>query len=198
MKDLIFSWRKQLNIKKVIIIVSIIITLIIIFFAYQHNKKQKLLIEEASNPNTVFYDNKKTISVELSKMYGLKKYTPVNDYLIELRSEKNLNIFVSFKENIKEKSLKDIVSADKLAFTQSFEKQSNISEIRELNVNGHSAFTYSFHYLDQNLNIPFYIQIVWLEFKGNYYIFDIEFPLNDLNSYINIVTETLSNFKIDK
>lgn len=195
-----FSWHKTLNIKKVIIVALIILLLIIfIFFAFFKKDDDKITAVEnysnPSSPNSIFYDKDKTISLELSKLYNLEQYTPTENYLIELRSENNLNVFVSFKENIAGKELKNVVSADKRAFTEAFEKTSNISELKELNVNGNPAYTYSFHYLDQNLNQAFYIQIVWILIDNNYYIFDIEFPLDKINNYANIVTDTLALFK---
>ena len=54
---------------------------------------------------------------------------------------------------------------------------------------------YSFHYLDENLNKAFYIQVILLEIGEKIYIFDIDFPLEDLVLYTNLATETLSLFK---
>lgn len=196
----IFSWHKSINKKKVIIVSIIIIIFILSLFLFFSKKNNEVIPENIStsidsNPNSLFFDKNKTISLEISKHYNLEQYTPKENYLIELRSEDNLNVFVSFREKFVEKELKKVVLADKLAFTESFEKTSNLSELKELNINGNPAYTYSFHYLDQNLNQAFYIQIVWILIDNNYYIFDIEFPLDNINIYANIVNDTLSLFK---
>lgn len=190
--------KKYLNIKKIIIATIFIIILLIILttvISKHKNVQEELKIEE-QNPNTVFYDKDKNISIELSKGYGLSQYESEQSYLIELRSKDNLDIFVSTENNIDNKSLDTIVKADRLAYTQKFSSFSNLSDIKELSVNNNLAYTYSFHYLDSNLNQAYYIQIVWLQVNDIYYIFDIEFPLDDLAIYTNIITDTLANFKV--
>ena len=69
-----------------------------------------------------------------------------------------------------------------------------MSDIKELNVNGNLAYTYSFHYLDENLNKAFCIQVVLLELDDGIYVFDIDYPLDDLSLYKNLVTEVLEKF----
>ena len=190
--------KKYLNIKKIIIATIFIIILLIILTTVisKHKKVQEELKIEEQNPNTVFYDIDKNISIELSKGYGLSQYESEQNYLIELRSKDNLDIFISSENNIENKSLDTIVKADRLAYTQKFSSFSNLSDIKELSVNNNLAYTYSFHYLDSNLNQAYYIQIVWLQVNDIYYIFDIEFPLDDLAIYTNIITDTLANFKV--
>ena len=68
--------------------------------------------------------------------------------------------------------------------------------MKELSVNGNQAFTYSFHYLDENLKKAFYIQVVLLKMNDRIYAFDIDFPLDELNFYTNLLTETLAEFKV--
>lgn len=190
--------KKYLNFKKIIIATIFIIILLIILTTtiFKHKKIQKEIKIEEQNPNTVFYDIDKNISIELSKGYGLSQYESEQNYLIELRSKDNLDIFISSENNIENKSLDTIVKADRLAYTQKFSSFSNLSDIKELSVNNNLAYTYSFHYLDSNLNQAYYIQIVWLQVNNIYYIFDIEFPLDDLAIYTNIITDTLANFKV--
>ena len=190
--------KKYLNFKKIIIATIFIIILLIILTTtiFKHKKIQKEIKIEEQNPNTSFYDKEKNISIELSKGYGLSQYESKQNYLIELRSKDNLDIFFFFFNNIDGKSLNTIVTADRLAYTQKFSSFSNLSDIKELTVNNNLAYTYSFHYLDSNLNQAYYIQIVWLQIDNNYYIFDIEFPLDDLALYTNVITDTLANFKV--
>ena len=179
-------------------IVVIILSLLYWFNNNRNNKSSQAtpytpLTNNVTN-TTTFFNSDGSIYLELPNTYGLQQYASKNDYLIELRSNIDLNIFISSKNKIEGKSLKDIVYADKLSFVENFQTVSNISEIKELIINGNNACTYSFHYLDENLNTTFYIQVSWLEINNNYYVFDIEFPLNDLNNYINIITDVLNNF----
>ena len=201
MDELFFHWRKRLNIKKVVITIFIIMTLILLILFFYIIKEKPIgntsqtSIYHPDKDTTTFLDKNRFISLELSNNYDLKQYTSTKDYLLELRSKSNLAIFVSFKNKIEGKNFKDVVSADKFAFIENFSTVSNTSEIEEFTTNQNVGYTYGFHYLDKNLNTTFYIQVIWLEIDNNYYIFDIEFPLNDLNHYINVVTDVLSNFQ---
>ena len=206
MNELFFNWRKSLNLKKVIVAILLIVTFILLIVFWVLHKKDDTILETSplppssiSNPEkntTTFFNNNQSVSVELSNTYNLKQYTPSNNHIIELRTDNNLNIFISEKDLINGRNLKDVALADRLAYTESFESISNLSEIKELIINNSPAYTYSFHYLDTDLNETFYIQITWLETNGKYFIFDIEFPLNDLDSHTNTITETLSSFKL--
>ena len=133
--------------------------------------------------------------MELANSFNLKQYQPKQNYLLELRSENNLNIFVSKANALSNRTLSEIANADKTAFLQNFPNNSNLSDIKELSVNNNLAYTYSFHYLDKNLNQAFYLQVIWLQIGDIYYTFDIEFPLDDLSFNINIATSVLSGFK---
>lgn len=194
---------KHLNKKKLIMIVVIlvIILLTILFIVAKkistpQTNTNPPIQNTPESTTTIFSSSDKTISVELANSFNLKQYT--SNYLLELRSENNLDIFISQKDSIPNRELIDIVNADKVAFLQNFEGHSNLSDIKELSVNNNLAYTYSFHYLDSNLNKAFYLQIAWLQIEDRYYIFDIEFPLNDLSFYTNLVTSVLASFKTSK
>jgi len=191
--------QKKLNIKKVIIISVVVIIIILIVLLFSSPKKEKednlQFVAEQVDTNSIFYDINRSISVELSNAYELKQYDSEGKYLIELRSKNNTNIFISKKDKLESKNLSSVVTADKIAFTESFGTYSNLSDLKDLIINNNSAYTYSFHYLDPNLNIAFYIQIIWLEIGNNYYIFDVEFPLSDLLLNSNLITDTLIYFK---
>ena len=205
----LFEYHKELNIKKIIIAIIIILFCIVILFEIIGNiinkdsdtntdKVTQIRDKniEAQNPNSTFYSENRSISLELSKQYGLFQYYTTNDYLIELRSENNLNIFVSHRNIIENRSLTEVVSADLHAYIENYANYSNLSQIAELNTNNYKGYTYSFHYLDSSNNVPYYLQIVWLETEKGYYIFDIEFPLESLNDYVNIINDTIYSFVI--
>lgn len=191
----------KLNIKKVIIVVVILMLLIvsIIVFVLSRvtvNGKNKNTNNEADASATtqIFTDIQNTISIEIPKKYKLEQ-THNNEYLIKLSSEENVDIYISQIEKIENRDLYAIARADKLAYLESYNSYSNASELKELDVNGNKTYMYSFHYLDENLNKAFYIQVILLEVGEKIYIFDIDFPLDDLILYTNIATETLSRFK---
>lgn len=194
----IFEYRKKLNIKKIALAIIIILFFVIIITDLVSgilNKKESDNIE-AQNPNSIFYDTNNTISIELSKQYELSQYKPSGDYLIELRNPNNLNIFISHKNLIENRNLSSVVSSDLHSYIEEYTSYSNLSDITDFTTKDKTAYTYSFHYLDSKTNTPFYLQVVWLECETGYYIFDIEFPLENLNNYTKIVNETLESFTI--
>lgn len=190
----IFKFHKELNIKKVLIFIIILVLaiLLISFIFIFNNSKNKI---DNKNPNSVFISNNNSISLELSKNYSFSKVNSVQDYILELRSPNNINIFVSEKNLIENKSFNEVVDVDKKAYIENFSRYSNLSEISELTVNNFPAYSYSFHYLD-NKKIAYYLQIIWIKTDNKYYIFDIEFPLNSLDSNYTIISDTISKFKL--
>lgn len=201
MNELFYNWHRTLNKKKVFLCIGIFLIILIVVILLvkpketQNTKSTLQSIAKVSDTHTIYYDKEHSISIELLNSYNLKAYLPSNNYLIELRSEDNLDIFVSKKDFINGKNLEKVVHADQKAFIESFENTSNPSEIKQLNINDHNAFTYSFHYLDKKQNQIYYLQVTWIEYEDSYYIFDIEFPLDNLENYTNIITDTLSSFK---
>lgn len=191
----IFEFRKELNIKKIILVIVLILLIIlgaVFLFSHISNKKEEKI--EAEKPNKLFYDENKTISLEFPKTYGFTQYKASGNYLIELRTENNLNIFITKNDLIENKKLIDIASSDIKTYINEFKNSSNISEISEFEFNGKTAYTYSLHYL--NSKKPYYLQVIWIEAKNCYYTLDIEFPLDSLNNYTNIINDTTSNFII--
>lgn len=198
----LFETHKKLNIKKVILVIVIIIFLIISMFDVISNflknnndeQPENHIHTEAQNPNSIFYDANNKISVELSKKYELQQYSSTNDYLIELRSPNNLDIFIARKPLIENRTLLEVASADSKAYIENFKSNSNLSNLSDFKIGNKMAYTYSFHYLDNSTKVPYYLQVVWLEVKDYYYVFDIEFPLDNLENYKKIVNETLNSF----
>lgn len=191
---------RKLNMKKVILISAILILILIFLIVFivkkvSTPKNENIIKNEAS---TTFYSHDNLVSIELSNSLNLKNYHSSSDYLLELRSENNLNIFVEKKDALPNKTLSEITEADKIAFLDDFDSHSNLSDTKELSVNNNLGYTYSFHYLDKKLNAAFYLQVVWLQIKDSYYIFDIEFPLDDLSFNTSITASVLSSFKINK
>lgn len=192
---------RHLNKKKVVIVSAIlvlIVILIIFLIAHKISTPKNEPESQASAPNsTIFNSFDHSFSVELSNAFNLKNTDSGLGYLMELRSENNLNIFIAKENNLQNQTLSEIIEADKIAFLENFDN-SNVSETKELSVNGNLAYTYSFHYLDKTLNKAFYLQVTWLQIEDSLYIFDIEFPLDDLAFNTNIASAVLSSFKVNE
>lgn len=189
----LFEFRNQLNVKKVVIVIIILIIICLILFIPKIIKFKN----QNSNPNSVFISNDNSLSIELSKQYAFSQYIPTQEYILELRSSSNVNLFVSHKNLIENKNLTSIVSADKDSYIKNFTSYSNLSEVAELTISGYPAYSYSFHYLDSKDNkTSYYLQIIWIETENGYYILDIEFPLESLNTNYNIINELINNFKM--
>ena len=195
----IFSFRKELNTKKIVIVViiSALITFLVfhIIFSFFNNSKQNII--DSENKISTFSDPNNLFSIEFPKEYGFVSFKPTGSRLLELRNDKNLNIFISSKNLINNKPLSDIISADITSYLESFSNCSNISGITEFSHNEKPAFTYSFHYLDLKTKTTYYLQVLWLEYENNYYIIDVEFPLDDLYDNTSIINDILNNFKVN-
>ena len=196
---------KKLNVKKVVIavligvllIISIIVFVISRIGAKKIEEENKKIIAESMSESTttVFKDTANTISIEVDKKYNFVQ-AQNNEYLIKIFSTEDSDIYISRLEGIEDKDLSSVARADKLAYLEDYNSYSNLSDLKELNVNGNQAFTYSFHYLDENLKKAFYIQVVLLKVNDKIYVFDVDFPLDELNFYTNLLTDTLASFKV--
>lgn len=196
-----FSNYKKLNIKKVIMVVLIALLLIVSITVFCISRKMEkndtnednVVPENVDSKTEVFYDINNTVSIEIPKKYELKQ-THNSEYLIKLSSDNNMDIYLSKIDKIENRPLSSIARADKISYLEDYNAYSNLSDLKELNINGNLAYTYSFHYLDENLRKAFYIQVVLLELEDGIYIFDIDFPLDDLTTYTNVTTEVLEKF----
>ena len=196
-----YEVKEKLTPGKIIILVIVLLFLLILIIemvSHISKKTEEKIIEE-TNPNTTFFSKDSTLSLEIAKKYEFKQFHVNENYLLELRSNRNLDIFVSHKDKIEGKNLSEVVSADKRAFLDEFDSSSNISDQQEIKVpNNLPAFTYSFQYLDKNTNKAYYLQVIWIETDDGYYVIDVEIPLEYLNYYSTIITDTMSGLKINK
>lgn len=191
----IFEFRKELNTKKIILVAVLILVIILgTIFLFSHFSRKREEKIEAEKPTKTFYDENKTISLEFAKTYSFSQYKASNNYLMELRTDNNLNIFVSKNDLIENRNLIDIASNDINTYISEFKSSSNISEISEFEFNNKTAYTYSLHYL--NSKTPFYLQVIWIEAENCYYTLDVEFPLDNLSDYSNIINDIINSFVI--
>ena len=197
-----FSSYRKLNIKKVIIasliaiLLIVSVTVFIISKTGNHSVENSNIVnssEGAESKTEVFKDIDETVSIEIPKKYKLTQ-SHNSEYLIKLSSDDNLYVYVSKMEKMENRPLSSVARADRLAYLEEYNAYSNLSDLKELNVNGNPAYIYSFHYLDENLRKAFYIQVVLMELDDAIYVFDVDFPLDDLSLYTNLVTEVLEKF----
>ena len=197
-----FYWEPEfLNIKKVIAIILIVVILVVsiivkISVKNTSDEPQTTSNKTTQNKTSIFSSEDKSISIELLNTYNLKKYK--SDYLLELRSDDNLNIFIDKNQAIENKNLSDLMNKEKENFISTFENSSNISEIKKISINNNEVYTYSFHYLDKKINTTFYLQVMWIQIDDKYYTFDVEFPLDDLSFYSNVPTSILYSFSVSE
>ena len=195
----IFSFRKELNIKKIIIVILIIILIlgVIIWKSFSPSKKNNSVQEKISSTETNFYSRNKEISLKVSNSYDFTQITPNSNYILELRNKHNLNIFITKENLLPNITLSDLVEADLKSYVSKFKNSSNISNVSEVDRGEKKAYTYSLHYLDANTKTAFYLQTIWIEHNSEYYIIDIEFPLNTLNENSKIINDVLNSIIIN-
>lgn len=188
----------RLNKKKVIIAVLIAILLIAgvtVFIVARVKTQKEDTAEEDLSGTEIFTDVNGTVSLEMAKKYELtQSYN--SEYLIKLSSEDYLDIYVSKLDNLESSELSTIARADRLAYLEEYNTYSNLSDLKQLEINGNEAYTYSFHYLDENLNKAFYLQVILLKANNTIYVFDIDFPLDELVYYTSLPVDTVAEFKI--
>ena len=134
--DLDFNFR-NLERKQIILIVSIIVAIIILItvvciFAINSHKKA-LSFGKNLGENKLFTGKNDSVKVTISKNYKLKQYNTYLDYLLELRNDNNLNIFVKKLDN----SLNKVTTkkySTKLNLTIKKTKKSHQKKIRTISV----------------------------------------------------------------
>ena len=81
----IFSFRKELNIKKIIIVILIIILILgaIIWKSFSPSQKNTSVQEKISSTETNFYSKNKEISLKVSNSYDFTQITQNWNYILE-------------------------------------------------------------------------------------------------------------------
>lgn len=196
--EYLFEFRNKLNLKKVLITVAIaMLAILIITFVIKGRKGPDIKTVKEEVKSTVFTSTDNSMSMEFSNKYELAPYKSTQDYVLELRSSKNVDIFVSRKDLVQNKSLYNLVSTDKNSYISNFANSSNVSDMAELNINGHIAYTYSLNYVDStDGNSSYYLQVFWIQTEKGYYIIDVEFPLDSLEKNSDIINELAESFKV--
>jgi len=205
----IFRFRRELNIKKILFFAIITIITLVIIICIVHNIMQFVNMTQTgkTTPSKIYYDKDKSVSIvldrDLNKKYKFKQYNSINDYLIELRSENNIDIFISRKEKLEDKDFAQVVQADCREYVNQFTNYTNASLPQEFQTNiSPNAYTYSLQYLEKQTKTPYYLQVTWIEMDDYYYIIDTEMPYSILQETpeeaSNVLTDILSNINIIK
>lgn len=192
----IYSFHKELNIKKIIFAIIFILIIIIAMVILVYRLLFASLNENTADAYTTFSDSNNSINLTLPQEYGLKQVNSESTYVLELKSDKNLAIFISYEDLLVNRNLTDIANADINTYIKEFSEVSDLSGLEEFKTDDSFGYTYSFNYLDQQTETVFYLQVIWIETNNGYYIMDFEFPLEDLNDYTDLINQSLDNFEI--
>lgn len=198
--------QKKFNITKLLILIAIILLIIGIAVFTNTSKSENTTNTDSSssqvepsnssNAFSLFSDDSGSVSIELKSLYNLKKLSPTNNHLLELRSEENLSIYVSKLPASEEDNFAEIVNNDKENFKTKVQFFSNVSELKELKIGSIPAYIYSLQYLDVESKAVYYLQVVWLYKGDSYYVIDIEYPLDNESNFSSVLTETLKTLNI--
>ncbi len=193
----VFEFHKELNIKKVAGLFTLIAFIIILLiFSHPQNTEKKLKEQEAANPYKMYNSSNSRVSLELPKRYDLQETE--SNYLLHLQSTDGLVINVEEKPIVFGKSLKEISNYDKDIYTKKFENTSDISDLKEFNLensNALSSYTYSFKNITEETSYD--IQIFWMQGNTCYYVISTVFPEKDITKYQDLESEIISSFKMD-
>lgn len=178
--------NKKINKKKIIIIalIALILLGISIFTVFFINKKYQ------KTSKTYFIDN--TFNITIDNKYNLNTDKISNTHIFELHSKNNFNIYIDKIENLDNYSLLLIAKGDKNYFPSTLGSISNISEISETTINNFPIVTYSFEYLDNNINQQYYVQIYFIKINNKIYSIDVEFPVSETETFLPITSNILS------
>jgi len=198
-EDLLY--KIQLMGKKWIFIILFIIFFVLIVLAEVTRSVKteiKTNIVEKKDPFQTYESADGSFSLTLKTDYNLEKIE--NDkYILDLVSDKNLNIFIDKQPLVEGKSLEEVINVDKRDYPGQFNGFTNVSETSGIKVkNDLPAFTYSFEYFDANISQGFMVQIVWVQTNTGYYIFNMDFPKETLDESLVIINDILSVFEFSE
>ena len=197
----IIDYFKDLTLKKILILVFIGLFLLVIIIdllskAFTSVKKEP---DIKVNPYDIFVSSDSQFEISLSKDYKLEDKT-VSPYILKLKSEDNtVTILLSEHSKIDSSTLKQIAEGDKKIYVNKFNSMSNASDLYETNIlENKQGFTYSFNYIKtvDGVDKTYYFQTIWFETDSSYFIIDIDFPQENLDSYSKLINDFLKGLKI--
>lgn len=194
-----FEIHQNFDTKKIIffsLIVIFLIFIIVISRTLKNNSATTLENQLSSSSSTTFFDKENILGITLPKKYNLS-LSPEdnNEHILNLKSDKNLNISITKTDLIENKTIEEICNLDKEHYITNFENVKNVSNLTESKVKEYPAYTYTFNYSVSDVEIFF--QTIWIKCENNYYILDVSFPQNDFEQFTNLINEILNSFEIN-
>lgn len=192
MKNLYFL-KPEINKKKIIILIIILLVILIISLLIFLNYKNKQNKKEISI-QTFNIDN--NFNIITNKTDKLKSYTPNNNFIFELHSDNNLDIYIDKLENTENFSLQLIAKADSDSYPKNFENVSNLSQTIKNTINGIDIYSYEFDYLDTITNTNNHLKICFLQINEFIYSINFKFPTEQLEIFNPIVDGIINSISI--
>ena len=192
MKNLYFL-KPEINKKKIIILIIILLVILIISLLIFLNYKNKQNKKEISI-QTFNIDN--NFNITTNKTDKLKSYTPNNNFIFELHSNNNLDIYIDKLENTENFSLQLIAKADSDSYPKNFENVSNLSQTIKNTINSIDIYSYEFDYLDTITNTNNHLKICFLQINEFIYSINFKFPTEQLEIFNPIVDGIINSISL--
>lgn len=177
------------NKKFIYIGLLVIVFIIIIAFCIFHLSSKNNI-----SKNTVLtaIDNSFTIKIPSNISYQIGDD---NNFVIDISSKKE-EMFIYANHISKERMVDfyQIVQDDKEGYISEKQNVRDDSGIIQTNVNGYTAYEYSFVYYDSSYGKDFYNNILWIETEKNLYILNFEVVNDHLEKYKDIFVNIKNSF----
>lgn len=195
--DKLYFLEPKLNKIKIIITLLIIALLLgiitfVLFKFYNNNQNSNILTSQENS--TFLIDNNFTITIDPS--YKLKEFSPMPNFLLELHSENNFNIYINKLENPDNYSLYMISKADLSSYPSNFQNVTELSELKNSTLNGFDSYNYDFKYLDPTSSITYFMNIFFTQIRNSIYVFNFDFPVSNYEQYKNQINSIVSTISI--
>ena len=192
MKNLYFL-KPEINKKKIIILIIILLVILtislLIFLNYKNKQNKKEISIQTFNIDNNF-------NITTNKTDKLKSYTPNNNFIFELHSDNNLDIYIDKLENTENFSLQLIAKADSDSYPKNFENISNLSQTIKNTINGIDIYSYEFDYLDTITNTNNHLKICFLQINEFIYSINFKFPTEQLQIFNPIVNDIINSISL--
>lgn len=192
MKNLYFL-KPEINKKKIIILIIILLIILtislLIFLNYKNKQNKKEISIQTFNIDNNF-------NIITNKTDKLKSYTPNNNFIFELHSDNNLDIYIDKLENTENFSLQLIAKADSDSYPKNFENVSNLSQTIKNTINGIDIYSYEFDYLDTITNTNNHLKICFLQINEFIYSINFKFPTEQLQIFNPIVNDIINSISL--
>ena len=168
----------------VVIVLITVITFCISNFSSKNNVNKSTVLTALDNSFTIEVPN--SISYEI-----------INDtnFVIDIASKKD-EMFIYASHIPKERMVDfyQIVQDDKERYISEKQNIRDDSGIIQTNINGYTAYEYSFVYYDSGYGKDFYNNILWIETEKNLYVLNFEVIDDNVEKYKDIFLNIRNSF----